>query len=140
MTSSHSHPVENFVEMLLRKWSTEEELYRRRGQTELAALMASIAEEVESESERYLDEPLTLAESAEIGGYGYSTLQALVRAGRIPDAGERGRPRVRRRDLPRRPSGIVSAGDVRSNLEKTNQRDSVDDLIESELLAREMES
>ena len=137
MTSSRSHPVEQFVEMLLRKWCEEEALYTRRGQTELAALMASMTEEVQSESNRYLDEALTLAEAAEISGYSYSSLQHRVRQGQLPDAGETGRPRVRRGDLPWKTSGTLSDRDVRPTLHRTNRKSSMDDLIEAELLAME---
>ena len=132
-----THPVDQFVEMLLRKWSEEEALYTRRGLTELAALMASIAEEVQSESERFLDEALTLAEAAEIAGYSYSRMEGLVRVGELPNAGEKGRPRVRRRDLPRKPSGTVSDGSLSSTIQRANRKTSVDDLIEGELLGME---
>ena len=137
MTSSYSHPVEQFVEGLLLKWGEEEALYTRRGLTELAALMASIAEEVQSESDRWLDEAITLRETAEICGYSYSRLEALVRVGELPNAGEKGRPRVRRRDLPRKLSGAVLDRELSSTIRHTSRADSVDDLIEAELLAME---
>ena len=137
MTSSHSHPVEQFVERLLRKWGEEEALYTRRGLTDLAALMASIAEEVQSESDRFLDEALTMAEAAEFAGYSYSHIESMVRVGELPNAGERGRPRVRRRDLPRKLSGAVLDRELSSPIQRTSRADSVDDLIEAELLAME---
>ena len=133
-----SHPVEEFLDVLLEKWGAEEAVYRRRGQNGLADFLDSLMKDAMDERDRFLDEELTLAEAAEIGGYGYSTLQALVRAGRIPDAGETGKPRVRRRDLPRKPSSIVSDGMSSSTIRRTERGSTVDDLIEAELLAREM--
>ena len=59
----------------------------------LGGPVGSIAEEVQSESDRFLDEALTLAEAAEIAGYSYSHIESLVRVGELPNAGERGRPR-----------------------------------------------
>ena len=94
MTPSRLHPVEHFVETLLQKWSDEEALYTRRGQTELAAMMASIAGEIQSESDRFLGEALTLQEAADLSGCSYSTIESHLRAGKLSNAGEKGRPRV----------------------------------------------
>ena len=47
-------------------------------------------------------------------GYSYSTLQQKVAAGAIPNVGDKGRPRVRRRDLPRKaamPAAIRRSGE-----------------------------
>ena len=131
------HPVERFVDVLLEKWSAEETVYRRRGQNGLADFLASLMKDAIDERDRFLDEALTLAEAAEICGYSYSRLENLVRLGELSNAGERGRPRVRRRDLPRKTSGTLSDRDVRPTLHRTNRKSSVDDLIEAELLAME---
>ena len=47
-------------------------------------------------------EPLMLEEAAKETGYSYSALQQKVASGEIPNIGERGKPRVCRKDLPRK--------------------------------------
>jgi hypothetical protein len=51
---------------------------------------------------------LTLGEAARASGYSSDHLGRLVRAGRIPNAGRRYAPRIRRRDLPRRARAAVA--------------------------------
>jgi len=52
-------------------------------------------------------ELLTLEEAARESHYSADHLRHLVSEGRIPNAGKRGAPRIRRKDLPRR-AGAVS--------------------------------
>lgn len=47
-----------------------------------------------------MDRPLTLKESADESGYSIDHLGWLVRRGRIPNAGHRHAPRIKREDLP----------------------------------------
>jgi hypothetical protein len=54
------------------------------------------------------DEPLSLREAAAASGYSEDHLARLVRQERIPNAGRRGAPRIRRGDLPRRPMTRVA--------------------------------
>ncbi len=66
-------------------------------------LLRRVAAELETWwRERELEE-LTLEQASELGGYSYSALEKGVRTGTIPNAGESGRPRIRRRDVPRKP-------------------------------------
>ena len=46
---------------------------------------------------------LTLAEAAQESGYSVDHLERLVREGKISNAGRRGKPMIRRSDLPIRP-------------------------------------
>jgi len=62
-----------------------------RAADELAGALASAA-----------DEELTLAEAAAESGYSERRLRELLAAGELPQAGRKGRPRIRRGDLPRR--------------------------------------
>lgn len=136
-----THPVEQFVEWFLVKLRHDEALFRRRGLAEPAALVGSIADELEGEATRRLDEPLTLREAAETSGYSYGSLEHMVRQGVLPNAGEKGRPRVRRRDLPRKPSGHRSG--INANAPASDRSgspsDPLLDLIENEILAMESE-
>ena len=95
-----SHPVDQFVGSLVERWRDEESLLRKRGISESAALMESMADELAAEANRWLDTMMTLREAAEIAGLSYTKIQHMVRAGVIRNAGEKGRPRVLRRDLP----------------------------------------
>lgn len=53
-------------------------------------------------------EALTLEEAALASGFSRDHLRHLVAGGQIPNAGKRGAPRIRRRDLPRKPSSTSS--------------------------------
>jgi hypothetical protein len=47
---------------------------------------------------------LTLEEAEQESGFSYSALQGMVAQGKLLNAGEKYRPRVRRCDLPKKPS------------------------------------
>jgi len=51
------------------------------------------------------DEALTLTHAARESGYSSDHLRHLVADGTIPNAGEKGRPRIRRGDLPMKLGG-----------------------------------
>ena len=87
---------------LAARWRDDADRFRRLGQEAPAAMAKAYANELEERLRAWQLEALTLEEAAEESGFAYSTLQQKVSAGEIPNAGERGRPRVRRRDLPRR--------------------------------------
>ncbi len=85
------------------RWQEEAERYEADGVSGHAALLRRVADELETWwRERELEE-LTLEQASELGGYSYSALEKGVRTGTIPNAGESGRPRIRRRDVPRKP-------------------------------------
>jgi len=54
-------------------------------------------------------EALSLPQAASESGYSADHLAREVRVGRIPNAGRRGAPRIRRGDLPRKPGRIQDA-------------------------------
>lgn len=60
------------------------------------------ADELDQHERECALQTLTLAEAAEASGYSQSHLGRMVAEGKIENAGERGSPRVRRGDLPRR--------------------------------------
>jgi hypothetical protein len=135
--SSFLHPVTDFVRSLSIAWEREEALLRRRGLVESADHLASLTEELRKEASEWVDQPLTLAEAAERSGLSYSTLQHMVADGTVANAGEKGRPRVRRKDLPRKVAPSAAG------MSRTNDADSIGkdpglDLIEQELLEMEL--
>jgi hypothetical protein len=54
------------------------------------------------------EELLTLEHAARESGYSAEHLGREVREGRIPNAGRKGAPRIRRADLPRKPGTILT--------------------------------
>jgi len=83
-------------------WRHEAAVLRRRGAAGQAEALESCAAELEAwESQRAL-EALTLEEAERESGYSYSAIEKMVRRGEIENVGEKGRPRVRRGDLPRK--------------------------------------
>ncbi len=58
-------------------------------------------------------EPLTLEQAARKSGYTLDHLSRLLRDGTLPNVGEPGSPRIRRKDLPRKPGHAADpASDV----------------------------
>ena len=84
---------------LAERWESDSEVLRRRGADALAKAWEEAARELSEELHAWEQEPLTLREAEEESGVAYSTLQQNVRAGLIPNAGDKGRPRIRRCDL-----------------------------------------
>ena len=70
------------------------------GLSQPADQMEAMAAELEDRITEWLDEGLTLEQSARESRHTYNHLQASVADGKLPHAGERGEPRIRRRDLP----------------------------------------
>jgi hypothetical protein len=62
-----------------------------------------VATELEQAMRELSGVSLTLQEAARESGYSADHLRHLVATGTIPNAGRRGRPRVRRGDVPTRP-------------------------------------
>lgn len=88
---------------LLDRWRAEAELYRKRGLAEPAAIVDSLADELEFEVEEVRGETVNLVEGAKLSGYSASRLGKMVRSGRIPNAGRKNAPRIRIGDLPKKP-------------------------------------
>lgn len=57
----------------------------------------------------FSDELLTLAVAARESGYSVDHLQELVSTGAIPNAGQKGRPRIRRADLPKKATAVAKS-------------------------------
>lgn len=76
------------------------------GPEEIARVYEIVARELDEALRVHGDTPLTLAEAARESGYSEDHLRHLVADGKIPNAGQKGRPRIRRRDLPRKPATV----------------------------------
>ena len=90
------------LDHLARRWRDEADTLRRRGATAQAVVLESCAEELETVLRERDLEALNLRGASEESGYSYSALQKMVAEGKLPNMGDKNRPRVRRGDLPRK--------------------------------------
>jgi hypothetical protein len=97
------------MEALAQQWRAESALLRRRGAEAQAAALESCAADLEQEEQRFSLEALTVEQAVGESGYSYSALQKMVADRRLPNAGGPHRPRIRRCDLPKKPSGREQA-------------------------------
>lgn len=92
------------------EWRARAEQMRRWGAgAEVAHVWELAAEELASAIREAGDEPLTLDEAARESGYSKRRLREMVAEGRVPNAGRKNAPRIRRADLPRRPGRATAA-------------------------------
>lgn len=108
------------------RWRKDADLLRRRGAPRQADALESAAEELSERLREWSLELLTLEQAAAEAGLSYDTVQRKV-GGELPNAGEKGRPRVRRCDL----HPWLEAPEPRRH------EDPVDDLAERVLRSRE---
>ncbi len=90
------------------RWRQKARLFREHGHEATALAYEACSNELEAALNDDTDELLNLQEAAQESGYSADHLGRLVREGKIPNAGRRNAPRVRKRDLPRRPDASVS--------------------------------
>lgn len=84
-------------------WRENAQTLRRWGARDQAEVLEACAEALEALQGTEANRALTLSEAAEESGYSADHLGRLVRQGKIPNAGRRGAPRIRRADLHGRP-------------------------------------
>ncbi len=85
-----------------RWWRAKAIDLRAFGAEEQAKTLEWCAGGLEESLKEHDEESLNLQDAAAESGYSYSSLQGKVASGAIPNVGEKGAPRVRRRDLPRK--------------------------------------
>jgi hypothetical protein len=83
-------------------WRTRAKEMRELGADAQACTLEYCAGELEQAQREWGLQELTLQEAAEACGFSYSTLQKMVASEDLPNVGEKGSPRVRRGDLPRK--------------------------------------
>lgn len=91
-------------ELLIKRWRDEAAVLRRYASEAQADVVERLARELEAALKESELEELTLEQAQSETGFAYSTLQRMVAEGRIPNAGDRHKPRIRRRDLPKKPA------------------------------------
>lgn len=91
------------VSELPRAWRERAEQVRRFAVDDRAAqLWEAAAEELERALQEAAGEVLNLQQAAAESGYTADYLGRLVREGKIPNAGRKHAPKIRRQDLPRK--------------------------------------
>ena len=91
-------------------WRSEADtLESRYSDDRTARLFRLHAAEIDEAIRAGEGEILTLTDAARCSGYTPDHLRHLVADGDIPNAGERGRPRIRRGDLPAKPGANYDA-------------------------------
>jgi hypothetical protein len=95
---------------LAAEWRSRAAELRRYGAEPQAVTLEAAAAELDAAMRDAADTPLTLSEAAEESGYAPRTLRQMVAEGKLPNAGRRNAPRVRRADLPRRPGKTTTNG------------------------------
>ncbi len=105
-------------------------LLRLYGAASEAVAVERCADQVEARLRDWHREPLTLSQAAAENGYSADHLARLIREGRLPNAGRKHRPLVRRCDLPSKGDAL---GDVAGQEEWLGLREQiVRSVVESE--------
>jgi len=86
------------------RWRELADDQRRLGAATQAAVLEWCASDLEAGLDAWRLEGLTVARAAEESGYSESHLRALLSQGGLRNAGGDGSPRIRRADLPAKPS------------------------------------
>lgn len=90
---------------LLAQWRQRAQLLQQFGDANAARLWTLAATELERALDVVADQTLSLTEAARLSGYTADHLSYLIRTKKLPNAGRRNAPRVRRGDLPMKPEG-----------------------------------
>ena len=101
---------------LITAWRERSVDHDRHGNVGAARTYELVADELEASLRGKDEEIVTLAVAAQESGFSEDHLGRLVREGRIPNAGRKGSPRVRRGDVPKKPqAGSAAVATRRSN-------------------------
>jgi len=92
------------IEAVLQRWRDDAARLRTYRNDRQAEFLEDRAAEVEAALAEAENELLSLVEAAEVSRYTPDSLGRLVRAGRLTNHGRPNAPKVRRGDLPRKPS------------------------------------
>ena len=98
------------------KWLARLEEWRALGvRVDGAKLAEEVLADLHAIDGAAVIEPLTLREASHVSGYSVDHLQRLVSGGQLVNIGRKGRPRVRRSDLPvKRGHALRIAGEASS--------------------------
>ena len=100
------------LEALAGRWRDEARRYGTDGLPASAAVLERVAGELEAAARDWLTEPLTVKDAAGELGVSESSVYRWLAQGRLPNAGTKYRPRIRRCDLKVGRTGPDLAGQV----------------------------
>jgi hypothetical protein len=95
---------------LPQSWRERAAELRRYGADAQACTLEHAAAELEAVEREHEGKLLSIEEAAQESGYSEEHLRRLVREGAVPNAGRRGKPLIRLKDLPRKPPMLTKAG------------------------------
>jgi hypothetical protein len=98
------------ISELSEEWRALAEQQRRLGAEPQARTLEYCADALWGVLRANDDELLNLQQAAGESGYTPDHLGRLIREGKVPNAGRRARPLIRRSDLPAKPERLPSAG------------------------------
>ena len=117
---------EHNVGLLAGTWRTEADSLRKYGAEQSALALEACAADLEAAELEYLLETLTLEQAADFVGVSYDTMSRRIRRGKVPNAGRKGKPLVRRRDIlpaiPVGPRAVTDRGEPDIAAETLNAR------------------
>jgi GAF domain-containing protein len=87
---------------LAEQWRQDADAMRRHACEQIATVIERHVAELEAATRAEDAAPLTLEQAARESGYSVDRLRHMITEQRIPNAGRKGAPRVRRQDLPRK--------------------------------------
>lgn len=94
------------------RWREEAEVAEALGDSRGAVMCRRFADALAAALRNAEGELLTLEAAADASGYSSGRLRHMVADGLIPNAGAKGRPRIRRGDLPKKVRRTVSPFDM----------------------------
>lgn len=101
------NPPPNTRRALIDRWLERREALAKYGAlVDGARLLSECINDVEALFSGDTEEELSLTQAAQYSGYSEDHIGRLIRSGALPNVGRKHRPRVRRADLPRKPSAL----------------------------------
>lgn len=111
------------LDALRERWiARRDELRRLHALVDGAVLCDELLAELDHLADATADEPLSLRRAAAESGYSVDHLGRLVREGKLANVGRPHSPRVRRADLPRKPSRQLASPTAGSYNPSTDAR------------------
>ncbi len=100
------------LELLASRWLSDAAVLEAALDERGASLFRLHASELQAAIRSAEDEELTLGDAAKVSGYSQRRLRELIAEGAIDNVGAKGRPRVRRGNLPRKPTKVAGGFDA----------------------------
>ena len=85
---------------LVAVWRETARLLSNHEHRSTAIAYETCADALEAATQKSSEQPLTIKDASRLGGYSEDHLGRMVRERKIPNAGRKGAPRIRRADVP----------------------------------------